>query len=158
MTDNYTDDDFDSDEIEDIEPESGSPRGLRRAANKSKKLESELAQMKRELAFAKAGINPDDPRMKYFVKGYDGELTAEAVRQAAVEAGFIQSQTAQAAQQANAALGAESRVAQASAGAIMPDTGEDAALLAMEQAMEEGGVDAMLEVARQYGIPIGSEM
>ena len=114
--------------------------------------------MKRELAFAKAGINPDDPRMKYFVKGYDGELTAEAVRQAAVEAGFIQSQTAQAAQQANAALGAESRVAQASAGAIMPDTGEDAALLAMEQAMEEGGVDAMLEVARQYGIPIGSEM
>ena len=30
--------------------------------------------MKRELAFTKAGIPLEDPRIDYFVKGYDGEL------------------------------------------------------------------------------------
>lgn len=157
MSDNYTDDDFDSDEIEDVEPNEASPRGLRRAANKSKKLEQALADAQREMAFLKAGINTDDPRMRYFVKGYDGELTAESVRAAAIEAGFLQSQPADTAKAVNSVLGAEQRVSQAAVGAFVPDGTEDAALMAMESAMNEGGIDAMLDVARQYGIPIGSE-
>lgn len=154
MTDNYIDDDFDS-EDSDIEA-SDSPKGLRRAANKSKKLEQELANTRRELAFIKAGINPDDPKMRYFVKGYDGELSAEAVREAALEAGFMASQ-----ESSNPALqsaaAAQQRVVAASAGAVYEDSSEEAALSRLEQAMEEGGIEAMLEVARQYGIPTNVE-
>ena len=50
---------------------------------------AEAEAAKRELAFVKAGINPTDPMAKYFVKGYDGNLDPEAIRQAAVEARLI---------------------------------------------------------------------
>lgn len=156
MTDNYIDDDIESNDVETDEA-SDSPRGLRRAANKSKKLEQELANAKKELAFIKAGINPDDPKMRYFVKGYEGEMSAEAVREAALEAGFLASQQSQPDPMKEAAAAAQQRVMAASAGGVYEDASEEAALARLEQAMEEGGVDAMLEVARQYGIPIATE-
>ena len=137
MTDNYIDDDLESDDTEDATDE-GSPRGLRRAANKGKKLESENQQLKRELAFFKAGIDTDDPKMKYFAKGSSGRGSPG------------QSQT-------QAISASQARVITASAGAIMEDSSEEAAYARLESAMEEGGVEAMLDVARQYGIPIASE-
>lgn len=152
MTDIYT---------EDTEPETYEDandgvdiKGLRQAANKAKKLERELSQMQRELAFHKAGIPLNDPRMNYFVKGYEGELEAEAIRQAAVDAGFlqIQSEPEEDPQIHESAL-AQERVMRASAGAMPEDVSEGAALSRLEAAMAEGGVEAMLEVARQYGIP-----
>lgn len=155
MSDNYIEDDIETDEIEESSDES--PRGLRRAANKSKKLESELAAMRRELAFTKAGINPDDPKMKYFVRGYDGEMNADAVRQAALEAGFLASQASSNDVAQQQAAASQQRVMTAAAGAIMEDSSEEAAYARMEAAMEEGGVEAMLDVARQYGIPIATE-
>lgn len=159
MTDNYIDDDIDSDDTtEDVDATESSPRGLRRAANKSKKLESDLQAAKRELAFLKAGINPEDPKMKYFVKGYEGDLSAEAVRQAALEAGFLASQSSGPDPVLQQAAASQARVMEAAAGGIHEDSTEAAALARMEAAMDEGGVDAMMEVARQYGIPIGSEM
>ena len=156
MTDNYIDDDSD---IQTDEPngDAGDIKSLRRAANGKKQLEKELEDLRRELAFTKAGINPDDPKMRYFVKGYDGEMTAEAVRQAAMEAGFLAPQQSGQSQVQQSAAAAQERVAMAAAGAIVEDASEEAAMARLEAAMEEGGVDAMLEVARQYGIPIASE-
>lgn len=145
---NYTDDTtetYDGDEI-DI-------KGLRQAANKAKKLERELAQMQRELAFHKAGIPLSDPRMNYFIKGYEGELDADAIRQAAVEAGFLQVQQDTVDPVIEESAAAQERVMRASAGAVPEDVSEGAALARLEAAMSEGGVEAMLEVARQYGIP-----
>lgn len=156
MSTNYADEDYDTDEVDESEA-SESPRGLRRAANKGKKLESENQQLKRELAFFKAGIDIDDPRMKYFAKGYEGELSADAVRQAAMDAGFLQTQSAAQNAQNQEIASAQQRVLTASAGAVYEDSSEDAAFSRLEQAMEEGGVDAMMEVARQYGIPIATE-
>ena len=154
---NYIEDDVDPNEEDMDVTEESSPRGLRRAANKSKKLEQELEQMRRELAFTKAGINPDDPKMRYFVKGYEGDMTAEAVRQAALEAGFLASQQQDQSQQAEAIQASQQRVMTAAAGAAIEDSSEAAAYARLEAAMEEGGVDAMLDVARQYGIPIATE-
>lgn len=54
-----------------------------------KKLLADAQEAKRELAFLKAGVNPDDPAAKYFVKAYDGELNPEAIQQAAYEARLI---------------------------------------------------------------------
>lgn len=158
MSDNYIDDDFDNAEAEDASGDPNDIKSLRRAANSKKQLEKELADAKRELAFAKAGIDPSDPKMKYFVKGYDGELTPSAVKAAAAEAGFLQVQQQAAPEMPQQAADAQSRVMQASAGAIQEDTSEAAALMRMQEAMNEGGMEAMLDVARQYGIPIGTEM
>ena len=112
--------------------------------------------MRRELAFARAGLPLDDPKMRYFVKGYDGEMTADAIREAALEAGFLASQQQQEQApnpQMQAAAAAQQRVMQASAGAMIEDASENSALAHLESAMQEGGIEAMLEVARQYGIP-----
>lgn len=157
MSDNYTDDDFDLDD-----EDSNSIQALRRAANAAKKLKAENTRMKRELAFAKAGIPLTDPKMNYFVKGYEGELEAEAIREAAVEAGFLaveqsapQEQTDT--QEEQAVAQAQRRVMAASAGATSEDISEAAAIARMEAAMQEGGLEAMLDVARQYGIPTSEE-
>lgn len=146
----YDDDDVLNDE--DGQPQDDSPRGLRRAANKSKKLEAELAELRRELAFAKAGLPMDDPKMKYFVKGYEGDMEPDAIRAAAAEAGFLAANPQAGAQAAVAE--SQARVMSAAAGAVYEDASEEAALARLEAAMQEGGVEAMLDVARQYGIPV----
>jgi ribosomal protein L12E/L44/L45/RPP1/RPP2 len=127
-------------------------KNLRAKAKRADVLERENAQMKRELAFTKAGIPMDDPKVGYFVKGYDGDLEAEAIRQAAVEAGFIQPpappEPDESAQQAQAG---QERVMAAASG-TQPEYDHQAGLLAMEEAFKQGGVSAMFDVARQYGV------
>lgn len=63
---------------------------LEKELQQSKQALAEAEAIKRENAFMKAGIPMDDPMAKYFVKGYDGEITAEAIRAAAQEANLIQ--------------------------------------------------------------------
>lgn len=157
MSDNYTNDDLD---LED--DDAGTDiRSLRRAAESAKKLKAENAKLQREIAFAKAGLPLSDPKMNYFIKGYDGELDAEAIRTAATEAGFIAQAVDQASQQQQAqqqaSLEAQGRVMSASAGAFAEDASEAAALARMESAMNEGGMDALMDVVRAYGIPIATE-
>ena len=68
---------------------------MRELEDRNKALEAQAKEAeaaKRELAFVKAGVDPDSAAAKYFVKGYDGELTPEAIRQAAEEASLIPSQ------------------------------------------------------------------
>lgn len=57
-------------------------------AERAARAEAEAA--KRELAFVKAGVPLDNPVAKYFIKGYDGEITPEAIRAAAEEANLVQ--------------------------------------------------------------------
>ena len=153
MSENYVDTDYDSSDVEDSHEDGNDIKSLRLAANSKKKLEQELNEMRRELAFTKAGINPEDPKMRYFIKGYDGEMTAEAVRHAAMESGFLASQQQGPDPVIEAVSSAQQRVMTASAGAVIEDSTEDAAIYRMQQAMEEGGIDAMMDVARQYGLP-----
>lgn len=64
-----------------------------------KQLETENAALKakaeqalkaeRELAFVKAGVDPNAPASKYFMKAYEGDLEPEAIRTAALEAQII---------------------------------------------------------------------
>jgi ribosomal protein L12E/L44/L45/RPP1/RPP2 len=62
---------------------------LEKELQQSKQALTEAEAIKRENAFMKAGIPMDDPMAKYFVKGYDGEITPEAIRSAAEEAQLI---------------------------------------------------------------------
>lgn len=65
---------------------------MRELENQVKEAKEQLAaaQMaQRELAFVKAGVDVSAPLAKYFVKGYEGELTPEAIRVAAEEAQIV---------------------------------------------------------------------
>jgi hypothetical protein len=85
---------------EEYEDETGESAGkdpvrshLRKVEQENKLLRQQAAEfetLKREMAFTKAGIDLNVPMAKYFVKGYEGEVSPEAIRQAAEEANLIQ--------------------------------------------------------------------
>jgi hypothetical protein len=65
---------------------------LRNLEAKNKELEAKLLEAtdaQRKLAFVEAGVDLNAPVSRYFVKAYDGEMTADAIRQAAQEANLI---------------------------------------------------------------------
>ena len=65
---------------------------LRNLEVKNKELEAKLleaTEAQRKLAFVEAGVDINAPSSRYFVKGYDGEMTADAIRQAAQEVNLI---------------------------------------------------------------------
>jgi len=148
MSDNYTepldDDDDENDGPEDF-------KNLRAKARKADKIERELAQAKRELAFVKAGIPMDDPKMGYFVKGYEGDLEADKIREAAYSAGFMQAPEKTPDPLVEQARQGQQRVMNASQG-TEPSFDPTDGLRQMEQAFAEGGLDAMFGVAQQYGV------
>lgn len=150
MSEDTFEDEYDEDD--------GSIKSLRRAANKAKKLEAEMASMKRELAFARAGLPLDDPGLKYFIKGYDGELDTDAILEAAEAGGFVEFvDEDEEPQMQQTADPAQDRVMAAAAGGVSDNITEAAALSQMSDALQEGGVDALLTVAQQYGIPIAGD-
>ena len=59
------------------------------AEDKAAALEDQLSSIQRRDTFRTAGLDLDDARTKYFVKGYEGELDVEAIRQEAAAAGFL---------------------------------------------------------------------
>ncbi len=62
---------------------------LKLSHDENSEMRIELNALRREKTFRSAGLDLDDTRVKYFVKGYDGELDAEAIRQEAMAAGFL---------------------------------------------------------------------
>ena len=90
FADTYEDDESIYDEpVQETNPVRSRMKQLEKENREAKKLVAELQSAAKELSFAKAGIDVTDPRFKYFVKGYDGEPTPEAIRQAAEEAQLI---------------------------------------------------------------------
>lgn len=159
MSDNYTQPDLDDDDDDDetLEPDAGTKefRNMRAKVKKYDAVERENQTLKRELAFTKAGIPMEDPRMGYFVKGYEGDLTPDAIRSAAVQAGFIQVQQQQNPIVEEAKQG-QSRVMAASQGAGT-QFDLDSVEYAMEQAYREGGLEGLSGVAEQYGVTFSPE-
>lgn len=65
-------------------------RALEEKAKKAAELEARLAEMERRSVFSDAlGDAAKDPKMKYFIDGYKGELTPEAIKAEATEVGFL---------------------------------------------------------------------
>lgn len=67
-------------------------KALRNIARTASETQQQFEAANRQLAFAKAKIDVTDPKMGYFIKGYDGDLDPEKIRSAATEAGFITTQ------------------------------------------------------------------
>lgn len=151
----YLDDEFDGDE------DPGSIKSLRRAANKAKKLEAELNDMKRQMAFTNSGLPMDDPRMKYFASAYDGELDEDSILNAAEAAGFIEfvddEEEAPMEEQPYVDFGSQNRVMAASGGGEFEDVTQQAVLMKMQEALTQGGTDAFIAVANEIGIPTNND-
>lgn len=101
---------------------------------------SRVPDLERRLAFAEAlgPRNPEDKQRHYFEKGYEGELTAQAIRDEATKAGFLrESSGEQAAPQASPDLDAHARVAAASTGAGQGNTIPLEEAIAAAQSAEE---------------------
>tara|TARA_E500000331_G_scaffold215154_1_gene206304 strand:- start:1036 stop:1515 length:480 start_codon:yes stop_codon:yes gene_type:complete len=62
---------------------------LKDAEDRASSAEERLSGYERRDTFQSAGLDLSDSRVKYFVKGYEGELDAEAIRQEAMAAGFL---------------------------------------------------------------------
>lgn len=84
--DNY---DSDMEETNSRNPVRARMKELEKETADLRKQIAEAETAKRELAFVKAGIDPNSPMSKYFMKGYDGELDPDTIRNAAVEAQLI---------------------------------------------------------------------
>jgi hypothetical protein len=148
MSDNYNEPDDDGDE---------DFKNLRAKAKKADQYERELNAMKREVAFVKAGIPLDDPKVGYFVKGYDGELEPDAIRSAAIEAGFMSPPAAVPDPALDQARSGQQRVMAATSGADSVDD-MDGVRYGMEQAYGEGDLEGLSAYTSQYGVTFNSEI
>lgn len=127
-------------------------KALREAANRSRSLEAEVAALKRENAFRRAGLDPDDKRVSYFVKGYDGDLERDAIVAEAKAAGFLTEPSSS--PQAQEELSAQQRMAQVSASGQPAGIDKEASL---EAAMRDGGMEGLTAAVTALGIPVSSE-
>lgn len=155
MSDEYDGEDgFDGAEGDEGGPRTNSEfAALRKANQAAKRAERERDDARKEVAFLRAGIDPTDVRLSYFTKGYEGDLKPDAIRQAAIDAGFIQppppSPEQVQAQQGQEAVG---RVAGYAAGAQATPGLEQQQTLALEEAYRRGGMDGLTAALRSMGI------
>lgn len=147
----------DSDEYQD--DVDGGPAGLREIIRKqeakAREAEARAAAAERELAFAKAGLPTDDPRIGYFVKGYEGEVKPEAIRAAAESAGFLAPLEPANTVPAEELAQHQQAAALASGGSVGPPDEDGEYLTKLGQARSR---DEILALMRQHGSPITSDL
>lgn len=141
-----------SDQDQDDGDNNDNLKALRAKARQADELAAKLAAMERNEAFRNAGLDPNDPKAKYFVKGYDGEINTDAIKAAATEAGFLGQQQNQNPSQGYVPESME-RIFAASAGGQAPPPQDwhgalaEADRIADPQARE----DAILSIVERYG-------
>ena len=103
-----------STEMEDSVSQESKPNWRRELEDRAKagdEAVAELAQLRRELSFRDAGVDPSSKQGQYFMRGYDGDMTVDAIRAEAAELGLT-GQPVQA-QAPPVDYGAEQRIAMA---------------------------------------------
>ena len=149
--DNYTLDETEDAEVETLTEESARTdrkwvRDLEKRAKAAEKAAAERDAAMRELVMLKAGINPETPQGKLFVKAYDGEPTLEAVKAAAQEYGVLDAPTP--AIPADE-IAAHQRVATTAAGADVAGDDDPIALIQKAETAAE-----VLELVEKYGVAV----
>lgn len=130
---------------------------LRQEKKARKEAEERLATLERRDAIREAGIDTSSPLGKFFADKYDGAPTAEAVKAAAIAAGFVEQGDPAPGQVTEdpavaASLEAGERIAAASPGAgIIEPQGSIASL---DEAYLAGGTEGMIAKARELGLTI----
>jgi hypothetical protein len=148
--------DDDQDDGTDLVPRSHI-KGLEEKARRADELAAQVEQLQRESVFSTALAGIDHPGLSYFKDGYKGDLTPEAIRQAAIEAGFGREQATepQTTQQQGTTpapdLAAHQRMAAAQVGAAPPPPFDPIEAIKAAQTKEE--VMAIVEAhGEKYGV------
>ena len=108
-----------TEEVSSTESKPNWRRELEAKAKRADELEAQVQQMQRKEVFRDAGLDPSNKMTEYFMKGYEGELSVEAIQAEASSAGLSntvsQANTSMVEQQAQFAqqVEAERRIAEA---------------------------------------------
>ena len=108
-----------TEEVSSTESKPNWRRELEARAARADELEAQVQQMQRKEVFRDAGLDPSNKMTEYFMKGYEGELSVEAIKAEAQSAGLSntvsQANTSYSEQQAQFAeqVEAERRIAEA---------------------------------------------
>ena len=108
-----------TEEVSSTESKPNWRRDLEAKAKRADELEAQVQQMQRKEVFRDAGLDPSNKMTEYFMKGYEGELSVEAIKAEAQSAGLSnavsQANTSMVEQQAQFAqqVEAERRIAEA---------------------------------------------
>lgn len=65
-------------------------RKLESKAKRSDELEAEVARLTRENAMRDAGVDVSSEKGAFFMKGYDGDLTVDAIKESATKLGVLE--------------------------------------------------------------------
>lgn len=92
FADTYEEDDYEE-QASDTNPVRARMKQLEKSVREKDALLAKYAETEKKMTFMEAGVDTSDPKFKYFVKAYDGEMTPEAITQALVEAQLIAPQS-----------------------------------------------------------------
>ena len=77
-----------TEEVSSTESKPNWRRELEARAARADELEAQIQQMQRKEVFRDAGLDPSNKMTEYFMKGYEGELSVEAIQAEAQSAGL----------------------------------------------------------------------
>lgn len=166
MADEYDDPDSGDLTEPEIDEKERNRRGYedRKLKKENESLKARLAELERGQALRDAGLDPKDPKVEYFAKAYDGELTAEAVKKEAERIGLISPQAPPPppsdTPEGQQTLQTQQRIADAAGGATPPTSGLAALQQEQLDAFNSGdgnNTAALLEVLAKQGFPISQE-
>ena len=133
--------------------DAGGIKVLRDAFNENPQLKNTISQKDRQIAFLKAGIDPEENELAgMFADGYKGDLDPEAIRAKAVELGIMRPASGQQSPEQLAAAQADQRTQRvATAGGSLNPSNP---MQGVKDAFRERGQAGMVDFARQHGVPI----
>ena len=79
---------METDEVSSTESKPNWRRELEAKAKRADELEAQIQQMQRKEVFRDAGLDPSNKMTEYFMKGYEGELSVQAIQAEANDAGL----------------------------------------------------------------------
>ena len=77
-----------TEEVSSTESKPNWRRELEARAARADELEAQVQQMQRKEVFRDAGLDPSNKMTEYFMKGYEGDLSVEAIKAEAQSAGL----------------------------------------------------------------------
>jgi hypothetical protein len=128
-------------------------RDLERRARKGDDAVKELQELKRREAMREAGLDPADKITSLFVKTYDGDLSTDAIKDAAAEYGLVKTEQSEtpAEEAPNPAQQSMDAIGKAAGSPVTAPVDSRAEL---ERAYKEGGVDGLLDQVEKLGVPV----
>ena len=142
------DEDNDDQEPEGISLSRDDLRALREKARAADDAQAKLAELERKVMFSEAGIDLSTKNAQYFTKGYEGEMTVDAIKAEAEEMGLFKKEEQQRQQIPQQEMQMHQQLNKTTQGGGDPSTEDYQALIASASSAEE-----VMQIATRFGVP-----